>query len=707
MDDTNETNAPGDDAPGTNPLPAATASAPTAASQEAAAPGDDSPGDTHPKGTIYQQLEDQVHQQMDQLNTTKQAARAGLYRAAAGIAGGPMAGYNLEAGWFQSLYKKATGEDAPSWLVEKYNVGTPEHFLALLRQAGIDTSIPNPKDPANRYVTAASGGAAAGAPAGVEGAVSGVLSGIAGEGAKDLGANKYLQFASSVLGALSPAGARVFLQKLLQINPEVAQANIANVEATGGTATLGQAAGPGTNAQVIEDALAKIPGPAGVIRGAVARNNDAAASTINDIADNFNAPFTKNAAGQLVQDTLEKQTVPDLRAKVGAAYQARAAAVPKGTQIDVSGLLDTINEQAAKNPNFRQLVATDPVFQEVYRKLQGGAGWTQTTIGGKQAWIKGDNTISWEPPPASTKLAFEDADNLAQQVGQMVDQSYNKASTTNIVNGSLAQVNAQFRRDISSGISGIPGAVAADKAATAIYNQAEAVKGQLRQVLNSNQPEQAFDLVMSGAKDAENRLDAVFRGLPADQQNMVAATIMRRLGVAVPSKQNAAGEAWSSETFLSNWNKISEGSKAILLRNMPPEYQENLNQIAQYAENVRKGSSVYGNPSGTGSKIAQLAGVTTTLGAAASGLHSLAAVTVPHAAIAALGPYAGMYLTARVMTNPTAVRWLAASTRLPPSSAPIIAYQLAKTAAMDGNQDIAKLANAFAAQQDQPNSQQK
>lgn len=679
MDDQNEVLAPGDDAPGSGPVHDGTVA------PEPDAPGDDAPGATHEnaKDTVLQRA----------LSDAK-AVGAGVTKTAASILGGPMAGYNMEADWFTSLYKKATGETPPTWLVDKYNVATPDWLMKQFNNIGLPTEV-DPKAPDQRYIAAASGGAAAGAPGGVPGVVSGVLGGVSGEAAKDMGLGKWGQLGASVLGALSPTGARALLQRILQVNPAVAAENISNVERTGGSATLGQAAGPGTNAQVLEDALSKIPGPAGVVRGAVARNNDAATQTINDMADGLNAPSSKNAAGSLIQNTVENQTVPDLRARVAAAYQARAAAVPKGTQVDVSGLLDTISAQAAKNPNFRQMLATDPVFQEIYNKLQGGAGWTKTTIGGKPGWIKPDNSISFTPPPASTKLAFEDADNLSQQVGQMVDMSYNKASSTNVVNGALSQVSAQFRRDISGTLQTIPGAQAADRNAVNVWQQAEAQKAQLRKVLNSDDPERAYDLMVSGAKDAEGRLDAVFRGLPADQQNMVSATIMRRMGMAVPSKQGAAGEAWSSETFLSNWNKVSDGSKAILLRNMPPEYRDNLDAIAQYAENVRQGASVYGNPSGTGSKMAQLTGVTTSIGATASALHSLAHVSVPVTAIATLGPYAGMYMTAKVLTNPSAVRWLAAATRLPPASAPIIAAQLGKVAQQSNDPDTARLAAAF------------
>lgn len=677
-------------------------------------PVDQYPGETSPGGSHKDQkdglLESILHPAKgDEEDQIEHAAGAGIAKSASQILS-PVAFNNTLAGFLGPLYKKATGEDAPDWLIHKYETASPEHILSAMQAAGIPTQVPNPKDPAQRY-TAAVTGSLAYAPT-----IPSALAGVASQAAGDAGLPGWAQLASGVLASLSPQGARALLQKVLQINPATAQANIANVEATGGKATLGQAAGPGTNAQVIEDAISKIPGPAGVIRSRVAQNNDAATQTINDIADQFNAPTSKNAAGGLVQNTLEQSTVPDIRAKVGAAYQARAAAVPKGTQVDVSNLLDTINEQAAKNPNFRamlpttdpktgQLVGGDPVLREIYQKLRHGAGWTQTKIGGRIGWIKPDNTISFEPPPANTKLAFEDADNLAQQVGQMVDQSYNKAATTNIVNGALSQVNQQFRRDISAGIKDIPGAAAADKNATTVYLQGEAQKAQLRKVLNSDDNERVYDMVVSGAKDAEGRLDAVFRGLPADQQNVVAATIMRRMGVAVPSKQNAAGEAWSSETFLSNWNKISDGSKAILLRNMPQEYRQNLDAIAQYAENIRKGSSVYGNPSGTGSKIAQLKGVTTTLGATAGVASGILHMTMPHVAIATLGPYAGLYMTARVMANPNAVKWLAASTRLPASSVPIIASQLNKVAQQSGDPDVAKLAAAFGQANQQQNQQ--
>ncbi len=66
-------------------------------------------------------------------------------------------------------------------------------------------------------------------------------------------------------------------------------------------------------------------------------------------------------------------------------------------------------------------------------------------------------------------------------------------------------------------------------------------------------PEKVFQAAMSGTKDGATTLRAVMRSLPEDGQKAVSAAVIKRMGLANPGAQNAAGDAFSPNTFLTNW----------------------------------------------------------------------------------------------------------------------------------------------------------
>lgn len=69
-------------------------------------------------------------------------------------------------------------------------------------------------------------------------------------------------------------------------------------------------------------------------------------------------------------------------------------------------------------------------------------------------------------------------------------------------------------------------------------------------------PEQSFQLLRRTLGENASTLQAVKKTLPQGARGTVAGTVIERLGKANPGQQNATGEAWSPETFLTNWNKM-------------------------------------------------------------------------------------------------------------------------------------------------------
>lgn len=195
-------------------------------------------------------------------------------------------------------------------------------------------------------------------------------------------------------------------------------------------------------------------------------------------------------------------------------------------------------------------------------------------------------------------------------------------------------------------------------------------------------PEAIFRAATSNTRDGATTLRAVMQSLDKDGQKTVSATVLRRLGIANPSNQDDLGEQFSTSTFLTNWNKLSPEAKRTLFDRYGPRFREDMNQIAKVAANLREGSEVFRNPSGT---ARQQALWSTTGGFVLSVLTGR--VDVAAGIAAGVG---GANLTARLMTNPRFVRWLAQSTRHPTAHTPSLINQLAQEARKTGDADLAE-----------------
>ena len=195
-------------------------------------------------------------------------------------------------------------------------------------------------------------------------------------------------------------------------------------------------------------------------------------------------------------------------------------------------------------------------------------------------------------------------------------------------------------------------------------------------------PERIFQAAMSGTKDGATTLRSLMQSLPVAGRRMVTSAVLRRLGVARASSQNATGDAFSTETFLTNWNNLSREAKRTLFDRQGATFRRDMDRIARFASNLREGSQIFRNPSGTAQAQTQ---------AATAGAFVLSLLTGNFAAGTAVAGSAVVgNLTARLMTNPNFVHWLARSTEFPVGSLPALINQLRELAQKTGDVDLAE-----------------
>ena len=150
---------------------------------------------------------------------------------------------------------------------------------------------------------------------------------------------------------------------------------------------------------------------------------------------------------------------------------------------------------------------------------------------------------------------------------------------------------------------------------------------------------------------------------------------------------------FSMNTFLTNWANTSPEARRVLFDRLGPKYSQNMDRIAAMASNVRDGSNVFRNPSGTGPLLTMVGAAT----GAASTIGTLLAQgrigSAATAATAAAGGYLGTNWLARKMTDPAFVGWLSMATSLPVSAIPAQASMLRQIGERKKDPDYAEAAD--------------
>lgn len=554
---------------------------------------------------------------------------------------------------------------------------------------------PRPDVLAARYLNA--GGGAVGASLAGRPADAAMMfgSGLAGQAATEAGLPpSYAMLASmgpqaaqtgtaaAVRGALR--GGEAGRQELIQRTQDFRNAGV--------TPTVGLATGS-RPAQVIESALSRAPGGAGAMVSAADRIRAQLQDTANAARDAVSPVYGPGAAGDALM-----RGIADYRARQQDIYSrmnARTASlIPEGA-FPVASMLARGNAT----------LPTVPGAPNVTGVLRQPLGFTQDVLGAlsKDAApqppqsvpspILGPNGSPFVTmrPGTPGGLPFSGITGLKSAIGQQAFPSNPLAADANtgalkyLYSGAAQDArNAAMLADQQRAAMGLqPGAARSFDRANRFYSATQdVIDTALAPVYKAGEgsSEGAYRRMEADARNSGQLIAQRMTSLPLPARQQTIATVIDRLGRANPGAQTAEGDAWSSGTFLTQWNKLQPEAKTAMFSAIPNggAVRSQLDYIAKAAERIKGAASVYANPSGT-------AGTAALLGAGA-GIGSGAALMATghyHAGLSTLGAIlttaTANRLAAAMMTSPKAVTWLAESSQIPPQR---VAQHLKRLAVM-------------------------
>lgn len=208
----------------------------------------------------------------------------------------------------------------------------------------------------------------------------------------------------------------------------------------------------------------------------------------------------------------------------------------------------------------------------------------------------------------------------------------------------------------------------------------------LQRISNKVNPDEVFGAIAKGGEGTKS-INVIKKSLKPEEWEVVASNVVRRLGKASPGQQNAVGDdalgdAFSVDKFVTDWNKLGPARKAIFSGSDKIEsYGDDLAKIARAASVVKDAGKVSRNASGTAQAASKLA--------AGTGLATGILTTNPTLLAATAGSVAMNNAGARLMSNPAFVKWLAQSAKIPTSRSASAIGQLVGAANQSSADDAA------------------
>lgn len=578
---------------------------------------------TAPQGATQDQVLAYAQSQMGQSNPATGADRikalqGGLYRGAAGVAGLPMDtvqnAYNLLKAGAGTV---ATAAGRPD-LAPELTTGTPlssEWIANQMQKLGINTRNPRPDDPASRMLFT---GGVVGGGSMIPGANLRPSSVLPAAGAAAVAGEVSDNPLAPAVASMIPAAANAGVTAARNAVATKAQPTLQTFRDVGAQPSAGQVTGS-VFLHGLENLAAKFPGGAGVMKGFIEAQQRQIGAT----------------------------------ARTGVSAEAAGRAIESGVT-STGGFLDRTratwqkldNAVAQKIPKTAAFAPANTVqaLDDLTRPIQGAEKTTGGLVNPKVAAMH--QNIVDDLTANNGVMPFEALRSLRSKVGSMIDDSL----VSGIPSGEMKKLYGALSKDLEAAANQAGAGPEFARQNNYYRARMDRIENVLDRVIGKGrQPEDIFKTVNPTDPDQANKLRSVMRSLDPTERKTVTDAVVNRLGRAAPGKQSEVGDIFSSNTFLTNWNRLSAGAKQQLFPN--PPMRENVERIARAASNIRTGSGIYANPSGTAGSFAAYSVYSSPIVSVASGS------VIPLAA--AGGAMGSAYVGSKMLTNPKIVEWLA------------------------------------------------
>lgn len=489
----------------------------------------------------------------------------------------------------------------------------------------------------------------------------------AGSVTRENGGGAGAQLAASLLGGIGPSalatGAAAGARGLVRgTSGAQMQRTIDDFNALGASPSIAQASG-NRALQGVENLLAGAPTSTGVMTRFAERQADDVGGGLQRMGESLSRNASAERAGRAIEagvQTFENNVGATRR----ALYWNADRFIPANTATPMANTTSALAAMTQPTP--------------------GAAATTGAMVNPWLQRLRGD--LAADLQAGGGQIPYEALRKIRTEVGERMNDF---SMTPDTPARQLKGLYAALSRDMEAAAAAQgPDAMRAARRANTYTRVSSERLEQIQRVVDKNGgPEKVYAAAMSGTQDGGTTLRAVMQALPKNGQQAVSAAVIKRMGLATPGAQDAAGDVFSAATFLTNWNKLSPEAKRALFDRYGVGFSQNMDRVARVASNIKEGAKVYANPSGTANRAAAL-----TYGG------SLVASLFDPSFISTGGLVSGGIVAnviARRLTNPRVVAALAQTTKLPQGAILGHLQVIRQVAQRTGDEDLATTADAL------------
>ena len=180
--------------------------------------------------------------------------------------------------------------------------------------------------------------------------------------------------------------------------------------------------------------------------------------------------------------------------------------------------------------------------------------------------------------------------NEVRALRTSVGNKLNNISLEGDQRGALKAIYGALTKDLRTGAEaqGEKALQAFDKANQYFAKSQQKLEQYINPLIEKDTPDKVFNLAFQGQKTGSGRIAQTMKILNPEQKDFVRGSVIRKMGMATPGQQNATGELFSPDRFLTNWNTISPEAKKSLFSPAQLQSIDTLNQVIEKGKNVSK-----------------------------------------------------------------------------------------------------------------------
>jgi len=395
--------------------------------------------------------------------------------------------------------------------------------------------------------------------------VGATTGGLSAGGAREMGASPGAQLAAGLIGGITPAAAIDSVPTLIRkimlggAAPQDVAENINTFKSAGASPSVGQA----TEARVprwIESTLSRLPGGAGVMANRSEQQAASIGERVEDIASSLAGRTEPTTTGMKIEKGITENFIPKSKQTQKTLYEKLDSYIPAEDEILATNTLSTLQNLDSSipgAPSVSQALGNKSI-SAIKKAFEDDMGIDAGDV----------NSYFTTNSKTATKgtMPYDSIKRIRTKIGEQLSDFQ---LTSDIPRSQLKRLYAGLTQDMEAAAKAAgPEAYAAFKRANKYTSSLHDRIDLLQSVVDkSGGPEKVFQAAISGTREGATTFKSVMKALPEDGRKALTSTVLRRMGVAKPGKQNELGDVMKfSKRSLNNLKGVHPHLIEIMMR---------------------------------------------------------------------------------------------------------------------------------------------